>query len=373
MDVYLDYNATGILRPEVATAMQDTFHLFGNSSSVHRFGRMAKSAIEEAREKIASIVEVSPTEIIFTSGGTEANNLALSNRDIPIFISATEHDSINAVRMDSNIINVDINGVIDLEHLEKMLRSADRPSMISVMLANNETGVLQPIQQVVNVARHFGAIMHCDAVQGLGKIPFTFSELGVDMLSISAHKIGGPKGVGALIVKEGVDLPPLLVGGGQERNRRAGTENITGICGFGVAASLVQSGLEQAPKLKRLRNQIECGVKAEIPEVTIYGERVARLSNTSCIGLPDMSNESQVMSLDLAGVYVSAGSACSSGKISPSHVLKAMGFTDKAASSAIRVSLGWQTTESDCDTFVVAWTDMVQRILNSNQFCRSVA
>jgi len=369
MDVYLDYNATGILRPEVVIAMQNTFHLFGNSSSVHRLGRLARSAIEEAREKIASVVGVSPTEIIFTSGGTEANNLVLSNKDIPVFISATEHDSINAVRLDSKIVNVDINGVIDLEHLEKMLGYTDRPSMVSVMLANNETGVLQPIQQVVNVARRFGAIIHCDAVQGLGKIPFSFSELGVDMLTISAHKIGGPKGVGALIVKEGVDLPPLLVGGGQERNRRAGTENITGICGFGVAASLVQLALEQIPDLEKMRNKIECGVKAEIPEVTIYGEEVARLSNTSCIGLPGLSNESQVMALDLAGVYVSAGSACSSGKVTPSHVLKAMGFNDVAASSAIRVSLGWQTTESDCDAFVTTWTEMAQRILDSNELC----
>ncbi|MFL2654268.1 MAG: cysteine desulfurase family protein [Alphaproteobacteria bacterium] len=373
MDVYLDYNATAILRPEVITAMQNTFQLFGNSSSVHRAGRKAKSAIEEARERIASVVEVSPAEIIFTSGGTESNNLALSNREIPVFISATEHDSINAVREDSKIINVDVNGIINLEHLEELLSSADRLSMVSVMLANNETGVLQPIQQVVNIARRFGAIIHCDAVQGLGKIPFTFSELGVDMLSISAHKIGGPKGVGALIVKEGIDLPPLLLGGGQERNRRAGTENVTGICGFGVAASLVQSALKQASNLESMRNKIEFEVKEKIPEVTVYGHGVARLPNTSCIGLPDMSNESQIMALDLAGVYVSAGSACSSGKITPSHVLKAMGFNDNAASSAIRVSLGWQTTENDCNTFISVWTDMVKRIFNSNDLCRSVA
>ncbi|MDH3738481.1 MAG: aminotransferase class V-fold PLP-dependent enzyme, partial [Alphaproteobacteria bacterium] len=246
MDVYLDYNATAPLRPEVATAMTAAFELCGNASSVHRFGRLARRAVEDARETLAAAVGATAPEIVFTSGGTEANNLVLLGIERPVFISAIEHDSVRAARDDAGIIQVDSDGVIDLNYLERLLSAADGPALVSVMVANNETGVVQPIDKVVALARRYDALIHCDAVQALGKIPLSFATLDVDMMTLSAHKLGGPQGVGALIVRDGLNLAPLLRGGGQERSRRAGTENVAGICGFGAAAALVPPALDAA-------------------------------------------------------------------------------------------------------------------------------
>ncbi len=373
MDVYLDYNATAPLRPEVASAMASAFELCGNASSVHRFGRLARRAVEDARETIAAVIDASAAEIVFTSGGTEANNLALRGSERSVFVSAIEHDSVRAARDDADIIRVGTDGLVDLHHLEELLSAADAPALVSVMLANNETGVVQPIDQVAALARRFGALVHCDAVQALGKIPLSFAGLDLDMMSVSAHKLGGPQGVGALMVRDGVDLAPLLRGGGQERSRRAGTENIAGISGFGAAAALVAQAVETAPELERLRDDIEARVRAAVPDAVIYGAASPRLANTSCIGLPGVSNEVQVMTLDLAGVAISAGSACSSGKLTPSHVLQAMGAGDAAAASAIRISLGWQTSAHDCDRFVEAWTALANRRGQTEIGHRSVA
>ncbi len=361
MDAYLDYNATAPVRPEVATAMTSALDLCGNASSVHRFGRLARRAVEDAREAIAVAVDASAAEVVFTSGGTEANNLALRSTDRPVLISAVEHDSVRAARDDATVIRVDSDGLVDLQHLEELLAAAKAPALVSVMLANNETGVVQSLGDVVALARRFGAVVHCDAVQALGKIPLSFAALDLDMMSLSAHKLGGPQGVGALVLRDGIDLMPILRGGGQERSRRAGTENIAGISGFGVAAKLAKPAIADAPALAQLRDDIEARVQAVAPDAIIYGAGAPRLPNTSCIGLPGVSNEVQVMALDLSGIAVSAGSACSSGKLTPSHVLQAMGADDDAAASAIRVSLGWQSTAADCDRFVEAWTTLANR------------
>ena len=373
MDVYLDYNATAPLRPEVSAAMTAAFDLCGNASSIHRFGRLARRAVEDARETIASAVDAAAADIVFAGGGTEANNLALRGSERPVFISAIEHDSVRGARDDAGLIRIDRDGVVDLNHLEELLSAADAPALVSVMLANNETGVVQPIEQVVALARRFDALVHCDAVQALGKIALSFAALDVDMLSLSAHKLGGPQGVGALIIRDGVDVAPLLRGGGQERSRRAGTENVAGVSGFGVAAALAAQAVEASPALASLRDHMEARVRAAAPDAIIYGEAAPRLPNTSCIGLPGVTNEVQVMTLDLAGVAVSAGSACSSGKLTPSHVLQAMGTDDEAAASAIRVSLGWKTSASDCDRFVEAWSTLASRRVTRDFAAQSVA
>lgn len=373
MDVYLDYNATAPLRPEVASAMAAAFELCGNASSVHRFGRLARRAVEDAREAVAAAVDADAAEIVFTSGGTEANNFALRATERPVLISAVEHDSVRAGCDDADVIGVDADGVVDFLHLEELLAAAETPALVSVMLANNETGVVQPISEVVALARRSGALVHCDAVQALGKIPLSFAALDLDMMSVSAHKLGGPQGVGALVVRDGMNLTPLLRGGGQERSRRAGTENVAGISGFGAAAALVEQAIAETPALERLRDDIEARVRVAAPDAVIYGAAAPRLPNTSCIGLPGVSNEVQVMALDLAGVAVSAGSACSSGKLTPSHVLQAMGADDAAAASTIRISLGWQTSAADCERFVEAWTALANRRSQPDIAERSVA
>jgi cysteine desulfurase len=373
MDVYLDYNATAPLRPEAASAMMSAFELCGNASSVHRFGRLARRAVEDARETLAAAVDAAAADIVFTSGGTETNNLALRGAGGTAIVSAVEHDSVRAAHDDAVTIRVDRDGLVDLSHLEELLAGAEAPALVSVMLANNETGVVQPIAEVVALARRFDALVHCDAVQALGKIPLSFAALGVDMMTLSAHKLGGPQGAGALIVRDGVDLAPLLRGGGQERSRRAGTENVAAIAGFGAAAALTEQAVASAPALEALRDGIEDRVRAIAPDAVIYGAGAPRLPNTSCIGLPGVSNEVQVMKLDLAGVAVSAGAACSSGKITPSHVLQAMGAGDDAAASAIRISLGWQTSTDDCDRLIDAWSALANRRDRTDSAQRSVA
>ena len=373
MDTYLDHNATTPVRPEAAEAVSRALALRGNASSVHRFGRLVRHVIDEAREGVAALVGAAPANIIFTSGGTEANNLALAHHDGVVLVSAVEHDSVRGVRADADVIPVDSNGIVCCETLDRRLGEAEGSALVSVMLANNETGVLQPIRDVVAVARTHGAMVHCDGVQAAGKVALSFDDLGVDLLSVSAHKLGGPQGGGALTVRNGLDLEPLLRGGGQERRRRAGTENVSGIAGFGAAARIAQADIAAFDRFGTLRDDMEKRLRAEGADVTVYGGEVARLPSTSCLGLPDMRAEIQVMQLDLAGVAVSAGSACSSGKVASSHVLRAMGCDEEAAHSAIRVSLGWTTEPSDLDRFVDALTAMVQRRDCNDKNRRSVA
>ena len=358
--VYMDHNATTAVRPEARDAVALVLALTGNPSSVHGSGRTARRLVEDARDAVAALVGAEPAWVVFTSGGTEANNLALRvlPKRAPILCSAVEHASVLSV-MDGIVeIPVDGDGVVDLGALEALLAGEDTPALVSVMLANNETGVLQPVADVAALAHEHGALIHCDAVQAAGKMATDFRALGCDLMSLSAHKIGGPSGVGALVVTSGVEgdlaLIPMLRGGGQERGRRAGTENVPGIAGFGAAARAAREGLTDFARLGRWRERIENRLRQHA-DSRVYGFGAPRLANTSCLTMPGVEAETQVIQLDLAGVAVSAGAACSSGKVEPSRVLAAMGVDANEAATAIRVSLGWNTTEDDADKFVEAW------------------
>ncbi len=358
--VYLDYNATAPIRPEAAEAMAAALDSLGNPSSVHGHGRAARRLVEDARERVAALVGAAPSQIVFTSGGTEANNLAIQGAArVRSIVSAVEHDSVLVPATGAAIAPVEASGVIDLDGLEALLRAAGGPALVCVMLANNETGVVQPLADVVAIAHAFGALVHCDAVQAAGKLPVDFTGLGVDLMALSAHKLGGPPGVGALVVTDQVELTPLVVGGGQERGRRAGTENVPGIAGFAAAAQAALAGLTDFVLTSRLRDDLEARALVEVPEAKIFGAGAERLANTSCLAMPSVASETQVMALDLAGIAVSAGSACSSGKVGPSHVLRAMGVVE--ADRAIRVSLGRESRPSDIDRFVEAWSALAVR------------
>ena len=357
---YMDHNATTTPRPEAVRAMTVVLAAVGNPSSVHGPGRAARKTMEQARVDVAALVNADAADVIFTSGGTEANNLALggSGRTRRL-ISAIEHPSV--LGGGGEILPVDTNGIIDLDRLEERLLADDTPALISVMLANNETGVIEPIEDVVAIAHRHGALVHCDAIQAAGKIAVDVVALGVDMMSLSAHKIGGPSGAGALIVPDlgtatGTSLSGQLFGGGQERGYRVGTENLTGIAGFGAAAAVALAGLEDFTRVAGLRDAIEQGVKGIDPRAMVMGEGVRRLPNTSCLTMPGVDSQTQVMAFDLSGVGVSAGSACSSGKTKASAVLKAMGLPEQIAGTAVRVSLGWPSTQADVSAFLSAWS-----------------
>jgi cysteine desulfurase len=369
---YLDYNATAPLRPEVHEAMAEALLLVGNPSSVHEEGRAARSVIEVARTKVAKLAAAAPEDVIFTSGGTESNALALAAQGGTAwhcYLSAVEHPSVLSggrfYRETTTIIPVTKDGVIDLDilasKLEKHHLGGWRP-FVSLMVANNETGTMQPVAEAAKLVQEAGGLLHSDAIQAPGRIPLSLSDLGADMLSLSAHKIGGPKGVGALVLKPGVSVEPLLKGGGQERRRRAGTENVAGIVGFGVAAELAASDLAKAHVIRGLRDQLETGTLAVAPDAVIVSESVVRLPNTSCIAVPGAKAETLVIGLDLAGVAVSAGSACSSGKVESSHVLRAMGLEPELAQGAIRVSLGIGTTSHDIERFLGAFRELIKRL-----------
>lgn len=358
---YLDYNATAPLRPEARAAMLDALDRVGNPSSVHAEGRWGRRIVEAARAAVAELVGADPAEVAFTSGGTEANSLALlgAGRSRRI-VSAIEHPSVLAHATDT--VPGSICGTVEIDAFIRALQGAPEETLVSLMLANNETGVLQPVDRLVHAVRRAGAISHTDAIQACGKIRIDFKSLDIDLMTMSAHKLGGPMGIGALIVRDGVELAPQLVGGGQERRRRAGTENLPGIAGFGAAAQVALATQKQeALRLAALRDRLEAVVRRATPAATIYGAGSPRLPNTSCIGLPGASAETLVMALDLAGIAVSAGSACSSGKVARSHVLTAMGVPDEAATSAIRISLGWATADADIDRFATAWSAIAAR------------
>ncbi len=362
---YLDYNATTPVRPEAIDAVTRTLGLLGNASSVHGFGRQARQVAEDARAHLAALVGARPGEVVFTSGGSEANDLALNGFDLPVLASAGEHDSVLRAPERLRPIPLQADGRVDLAALRALLAETG-PALVSVMAANNETGVLQPLAEIARLAHEAGGLFHCDGVQAAGKIPLDLGALGVDLLSLSAHKMGGPQGVGALIVGQhlaprGFDLTPRHRGGGQEQRRRAGTENLPGIVGSGAAARMGPASLADQERLADLRDRLERDVSAMAPEVVIFGREAPRLANTSCFAVPGLRAETQVMAMDLAGVAVSAGSACSSGKVAPSHVLRAMGASDLMAQSAIRVSLGWQSVDGDVDRFLEAWRGFYQR------------
>lgn len=361
--VYLDYNATAPLKPPVIEAMTAALAETGNASSVHRFGRLARRVIETAREDVAALVGAAPRQVVFTSGGTESNNLAIAAAGAGrrVLVSAIEHESVLKAVPDAERIPVDADGHLDLAALETQLGRDTRPALVCVMLANNETGAVQPVTRAAEIAHAHGALVHCDAVQAAGKIKIDMATLGADTLALSAHKLGGPQGIGALVANDHIEVKPLLRGGRQENGWRAGTENVSAIRGFGVAARLAAQELPAMAMLAMARDAMEQRLRQAAPDAVVFAANGERLPNTSCVAVPGLTAETQVMALDLAGVAVSAGSACSSGKVTPSHVLQAMGAGTELAASAIRVSLGWRTEPADIDHFVGAWTTFIAR------------
>jgi len=361
--VYLDHNATSPLRAQARDGVIAALDLVGNPSSVHQLGRQALRVLEDAREQVRAAINAPKTaQVIFTSGGTEANTLALSGTDaLRVLVGATEHASVLAARPDLECITVDAQGRVDLGHLQSMLSEGDGHAVVSVMMANNETGALQNIEDIVHLAHRFGARVHTDAVQAFGKVAVDFLALGVDMLSVSAHKIGGPLGVGALIATQDVQLTPVNRGGGQEGGLRGGTQNVSGIAGFGIAAKLAASDLADMTHIKVLRNQLESGVKEIASDAIVLAETVDRLPNTSFIVMPGVLSETQVMAFDLAGICVSSGSACGSGKSKTSSVLVAMKVPEDIAKTALRVSLGPNNTVADIESFLSVYKDLYVR------------
>ena len=378
MRTYLDYNATAPLRPEARSAMLSALDETGNASSVHAEGRGARSRLETARRQVAALVGASPDDVIFTSGGSEANALALrgaiqaaaaaGERITRLIVSSIEHDSIraNAASCEETIPGLRVltcpvtsGGVVDVAAFKRILTEGKGRALVSIMAANNETGIIQPLTEVIAVAKANGALVHSDAVQAAGKIPVDFAGLGLDYMTISAHKLGGPKGTGALIARQGAPLAPQIAGGAQEHGRRAGTENIPAIAGLGAAAHAASREIGLSKLRTAWREALERGLIAE--GAVVVGADAGRLPNTICVVAPSVPAENMVIALDLDGFAVSAGAACSSGKVAQSHVLTAMGFEPRLAQSAIRVSFGWNTKEEELAAFAEAWTRIVKR------------
>ncbi len=359
--IYLDYNATAPIRPQVVKAMAAAMERPLNPSSVHSFGRQAKYLIDDARQKILESVNAEGYNLVFTGSGTEANNLGVRGVEgvKGVFVSSVEHSSILNVIPSAIKILVDKNGIFDFHAFHEV--HASHAPHVSIQLANNETGIIQPIAEIARVVHEAGGMLHIDAVQGLGKIPLDVSILNVDMLTLSAHKIGGPQGVGALLFKPGIDIRPQILGGGQELGLRAGTQNVAGIVGFGVAVEAVSEMQNKFRHIKLLRDRMEAEIKSMSPESIIVGEGVERLPNTSCITMPNVKNETQLINFDIQNIAVSAGAACSSGKVAISHVLLAMGIEKTQAETAIRISLGTETTQSEIDRFISAWGELYKR------------
>ncbi len=395
MPIYLDYNATAPVRPEVIERMQGLLTVPANPSSVHKFGRAARKSLEDARKVVAEAVSAWPNEIIFTASGTEANAMALRGfPDRRVLVSAVEHSSVlkpslrgsetteaiqkkNWVASPSDrndVIPVHSSGLLDLSALDAMLAADETPALVSIMLANNETGVIQPISDIADLCKKHGALLHSDAVQAFGKIPVDFGALSVDLMTISGHKCGGPVGAAALVVRKDLAIMPLLIGGGQELNRRAGTENIPAVAGFARAVELFDFG--QMQKLRRWLDGMESVILSERKRIEgslrsldfaqddniVFGKSAPRLPNTSCVAMPGVGQEVQLMDFDLKGFAVSAGSACSSGRIEVSHVLAAMGVDKGLAGNAIRISGGWATTEAEITAFTNAWRATCERL-----------
>jgi cysteine desulfurase len=377
---YLDHNATSPLRPECLSAMTHALAIGGNPSSIHANGRAARAIVEEARDKAAALAKAKPENVIFTSGATEANHLALfgaaegsleeeGSRITRIFVSAIEHSSVLAtanklaerfpwIRL--AILPVTAEGVIDLEALRVALREGKGRALVAVMAANNEIGTVQPIAEVSKLVREAAALLLVDAVPAAGKVALDFALY--DYMTVSAHKIGGPQGAGALLVQANVPLAPQLVGGGQQKGMRAGTENLSGIAGFGAAAHALEDGEGERARILHLRDHFETALKQAAPETVIFGAGQARLCSTSGFAIPGLTAESALIGLDLDGVMMSAGSTCSSGKVAVSHVLAAMGVDEKLAACTLRASFGWSSTMEDVHAAVQSLAKLRQRV-----------
>lgn len=362
--IYLDYNATCPIRAEVIEAAADAMRIAGNASSIHGDGRAARKIVEDARENIAALAGVRSAQVIFNSGATEGNNTVLSGfQGRRVLALATEHPSVHEAARAAEYIPVTASGGVDMDRYEILLGQSPAPALVAVQCVNSETGVIQPVADIAARAKNKGALVLCDAVQAAGKIPLDFKSLGVDYMTLSAHKFGGPQGVGALIFREGLQIPKFLHGGGQEKRQRAGTENVAGIVGFGIAAKIARQNLTAfEAHCASLQIRLESGLRAIANDIVITGESASRAPNTTNIILPRVPAETQVMAMDLEGVSVSSGSACSSGTFKPSHVLAAMGFDAEAAKSALRFSTGWATTEAEIDAALAAYARMVARV-----------
>jgi cysteine desulfurase len=377
MHVYFDYNATTPLAPEAMEAViRATRELFGNASSVHHFGQQAKAALDEARSAVAALIKGDPSEIIFTSGGTEADNFAIRGAAEALepagrrhlVASAIEHEAVlNTLKAlarrgwRTTLVPVDQSGVVSPDRVREAVTA--ETALVSVMHANNEIGTIQPIAEIAAIAHERGAVMHTDAVQSVGKIPVDVRALGVDLLALSAHKFNGPKGAGVLWVKRGTRMQPLLTGGKHERNRRAGTENVPAIAGLGVAAQLALSKTDaEAARVAGLRDRLEGGILRDVPGSVVNGARAARVPNTTNISFDRVEAESLLIALDLEGVAVSTGSACSSGALEPSHVLRAMGFPAHRTQNSLRFSLGMFSTDAEVDHVIAILPSIVEKL-----------
>lgn len=359
---YCDYNAGAPVRPEAADAVARALATGGNASSVHAAGRRAKALMEEARERIAPLVGARAENIVFTSGASEALHLAMdASIAASLIVSAVEHDAVfeYAKRKGAFVAPVDGDGVIDGAALDALLVQAPKPAQIALQLANNETGVVQPIAKIAAIARQHGALLLVDAAQAFGRIPVSIADLDATYLVLSSHKLGGPPGAGALVLAPGAPFVTTRFGGGQERGRRPGTENVAAIAGFGVAAeSAVRDQEAEAARVAVLRDRFEAGLPRD---AVIFGKDAARLPNTSNFALPGLAAETAVIAMDLEGVCVSSGAACSSGKVKSSRVLAAMGVAPDLAKSALRVSFGWASTEADVDACLAALSKIASR------------
>lgn len=379
---YFDWNATAPLRSETRAAMVAALALTGNASSVHAEGRAARRLVEEARAQVAALAGAEAKNVTFTSGATESNMLALtpaieidgrkSLRD-RLFVSAIEHPSVRSggrfAAEQIEELPVSNDGVVDLHALRSAIARAERP-LISVMLANNETGVIQPICQIADIVHAANGVLHVDAVQGPGRINCRIGELGADLMSLSAHKLGGPQGAGALISRGDTRIgEPLIKGGGQERSLRAGTENVAAIAGFGAAAALAANQAD-IKRMAALRDRLEAGIKAATPEAVIFGQSAPRLPNTTLFAVPGTKAETAIISFDLNGIAVSSGAACSSGKVQTSYVLAAMGVEPALEQGAVRVSLGWSTTDRDIENLLSALTKVSSSLLKRHENSR---
>ena len=377
MRVYFDYNATTPLAPETRDAVVAALgEIFGNASSVHHFGQQAKAALDDARSAVARLINAEPSEIVFTSGGTESDNFAIrgiaealeTSGRRHLIASAIEHEAVlNTLKAlarrgwRTSLLPVDQSGVVSPDALRDAI--ADDTALVSVMHANNEIGTVQPIAALAAIAHERGALFHTDAVQSAGKIPVDVRALGVDLLALSAHKFNGPKGAGATWIKRGTRLQPTMTGGKHERNRRAGTENVPAIVGLGVAARLAAAKLDpEGARLARLRDRLEDGILRAVPGTAVNGAREARVPNTTNISFDRVEAESLLIALDLEGIAVSTGSACSSGTLEPSHVLRAMGLPAHRTQNSLRFSLGLFSTEAEVDRVVVVLPRLVEKL-----------
>ena len=369
--VYLDYAATAPLRPEARRALLEALDgAWGNPSSVHRWGRESRARLDDARARLAGLIGAAPGEIVFTRAGTEADNLAVLGRaralpGAPVVCSAVEHRAVLAAAREAGapsvILPVDENGVVCMEALDEALAAG--PAVVSVMWANNETGVVQPVAEIAERCAAAGVAFHSDAVPALGRLPVRADQLPAAMLSFSAHKVGGPKGIGALFVRRGTRLAPMVYGGGQERGLRPGTEDVAGALAFAIAAQAAEAERETSMlRLGALRDRLEAGLRERVSGIQVNGAGAERLANVSNLSVPGADPEMLLVGLDLEGIAASSGSACSSGAVQPSHVLLAMGLPPELAGPSVRFSLGWGTTDAEVERVLKVFPDVVERV-----------